>query len=166
MPPAQKYNRDRDAFLGMSNGTAANRLRKRVLFRCVQRLGEDVCYRCSLKIESPEELSIEHKKSWMNVDPVLFWDLDNIAFSHLKCNCEASDKTNVIAASKARSIARRKVGPEGTAWCGGYHKAFLPVEVFHKNRSHWNGVATVCKECANTKTLRGRDKRGLLHGET
>lgn len=74
------------AQLGMPLGTASHRLRKMVMFNLIKRLEEDQCYRCQRKIRSPEELSIDHKQDWLNVDPDLFWDLDNIAFSHLRCN--------------------------------------------------------------------------------
>lgn len=72
--------------LGMPFGTASARLKKMILFNFLQRLGEDICYRCNKKIEQVEDLSIEHKKSWLNVSSDLFWDLNNIAFSHLVCN--------------------------------------------------------------------------------
>jgi hypothetical protein len=72
--------------LGMPFGTACARLRKQILFQLIKRLKEDVCYRCGKKIKDVAELSIEHKKAWFNIDSKLFWDLNNIAFSHLRCN--------------------------------------------------------------------------------
>lgn len=74
--------------LGMSQGTAVHRLRKNIMFKFAQDLGYDDCFACGRKIETPEDLSIEHKEPWesrLNGDK-LFWDLDNIAFSHIKCN--------------------------------------------------------------------------------
>lgn len=73
--------------LGMAIGTASARLRKMILFDLVRRLGLDVCFRCGKLIEAVENLSIEHKQPWLDVSPDLFWDLSNIAFSHLVCNC-------------------------------------------------------------------------------
>lgn len=35
---------------------------------------------------SADDWSIEHIEPWIGVDPDLFWDLDNITFSHKKCN--------------------------------------------------------------------------------
>lgn len=29
---------------------------------------------------------MEHKKAWLDTDVFLFWDISNIAFSHLDCN--------------------------------------------------------------------------------
>lgn len=73
-------------FLGMPHGTAANRLRKLILFDLLKRHNENLCFKCGELIETAEELSIEHKQAWENVSVELFWDLDNIAFSHLTCN--------------------------------------------------------------------------------
>ena len=77
--------------LGMSIGTAQSRLRKMIMFQMVQKLGLDICFRCGKKIEKIEDLSIEHKIPWLNSNKPkeLFWDLSNIAFSHLSCNSRA-----------------------------------------------------------------------------
>lgn len=78
--------------LGMAAGTANARLRKLILFSLVQKTEQDICFRCGKRIETVDELSIEHKKDWLDVSVELFWDLDNIAFSHLSCNVAASKK--------------------------------------------------------------------------
>lgn len=70
----------------MPFGTASGRLRKMILFELLKRHDENVCYRCALKIEKLEDLSIEHKQPWEGRSVELFWDLSNIAFSHLRCN--------------------------------------------------------------------------------
>ncbi len=75
-------SRRKAEFLGMPIGTAMNRLRKMALLRLLQRLGEDRCYRCGKKIESIDNLSIDHIKDWLGQDLALFWDLDNVTFSH------------------------------------------------------------------------------------
>ena len=75
--------------LGMPFGTASARLKKQIMFMLIKKLGEDICYRCGNKIEDVDELSVEHKKGWLNSDTPqeLFWDIENnIAFSHLNCN--------------------------------------------------------------------------------
>jgi hypothetical protein len=72
--------------LGMPFGTAAAKLRKSLLFSAIKKLGEDTCFKCGIKIESINDFSIEHKKPWLYVSSDLFWDLDNIAYSHIKCN--------------------------------------------------------------------------------
>ena len=91
--PARKKNYrkgydKKNKFLGMPYGTASSRLKKSVMLLLLKKLGENWCYRCGAEIETERELSIDHKKSWLNVDVKLFWDLDNIAFSHLSCNCK------------------------------------------------------------------------------
>ncbi len=84
----ENSNMNKSEKLGMPHGTANGRLKKAIMFMLVQRLGMDTCYRCGKKIETVKELSIEHIVSWeMAKDPVAtFFDLDNIAFSHLSCN--------------------------------------------------------------------------------
>jgi len=72
--------------LGMPHGTAQNKLRKMVLFHLLKKHNENFCFQCGAEIEAVEELSIEHKKPWVNESADLFWDMENIAFSHLKCN--------------------------------------------------------------------------------
>ena len=80
--------------LGVPFGTASAKLRKALIFKMVQRLNEDVCYRCGEKIDSIDNFSIDHKTDWLDSkNPVeLFFDLDNIAFSHLTCNKPRSRK--------------------------------------------------------------------------
>lgn len=89
-----KNNKIKYALLGMPHGTAVHQLRKLIMFSLIQELGKDVCYRCSEKINGVEDLSIEHKISWqLSTTPVeTFFDLDNIAFSHLHCNCSAGKR--------------------------------------------------------------------------
>src|ERR1044071_7834832 len=114
----------KSAFLGMPHGTAGNRLRKMILFNLLQRHGENVCFKCAKLIEAADELSIEHKEPWEGVSVALFWDLENIAFSHLRCNKNHRRKSG--------GGTRRKVAPEGIAWCRNC-KPFLPVYAFSRH---------------------------------
>ena len=84
-------NEKKNTQLGMPIGTAGNRLRKEIMFKLLTKLNENICYRCGKKIESAEELSIEHKEPWLDSPnpKELFFDLENIAFSHLSCNIHA-----------------------------------------------------------------------------
>lgn len=90
MPRSLAWERTRNQRLaqqlGMPSGTAMTKLRKIILFHLLKKHGENVCTRCNLEIVVVGDLSIEHIKPWENIDPALFWDLDNIAFSHIKCN--------------------------------------------------------------------------------
>ena len=91
----KKNNSKKLEQLGMPIGTASGRLKKNIIFNLLKRLGENFCFQCSAEIESVDELSIEHKIPYLDSqDPRdLFFNLDNIAFSHLKCNCGAARQT-------------------------------------------------------------------------
>ena len=130
-------NQRKQEQLGMPLGTASARLRKLVMFRLAQKLGEDVCYRCKGKIETAEAFSIEHKEPWFNGDARLFWDLDNVAFSHLSCNV-----------GSRRQGLERLTGENGTEWCSGC-KRFLSVDSFGKmsKKSHTRPVKCHCNQC-------------------
>ena len=81
-------NEDKSALLGLNFSTATQRLRKLILWSIVRETNRDICFRCSQRIESVDDLSIEHKQPWQSApDPrTAFFDLNNIAFSHLWCN--------------------------------------------------------------------------------
>jgi hypothetical protein len=134
----QENNKRKSEQLGMPYGTAFNRLRKLVTFSLLQKHGENVCYVCRKEIATAEDLTIEHKVPWQDNDTALFWDLENIAFSHLKCN------------TPHRWGMRRKVGPEGTSWCADCKK-FREVEFFPRDRHRWNGYHNHCKDCLSAK---------------
>ena len=99
-------NAGKAKLLGIPFGTANARLRKALLFQFAGLLGKLNCYRCSKPIESIDDFSIEHKKAWAQADDSIqaFYDLDNIAFSHLSCNVSTSLKSN----KKYSSIKERK----------------------------------------------------------
>lgn len=124
--------------LGMSQGTAMNRLRKMILFSLIQEVKRDLCFVCGKKIEVVADLSIEHKEPWEGRSAELFWSLNNIAFSHLRCNTP-----HTITLGKS-NLLKRKVGPDGTAWCA-FHERFEPVENFWPHNKHWNGYRPNCK---------------------
>jgi len=83
--------------LGMSYGKARNMLNKSIMFNLIQKCGQDTCFQCGKKIENVDNLSVEHKTPWLksgnSVD--LFFDLDNIAFSHTSCNYAMAEKPMV-----------------------------------------------------------------------
>ena len=80
--------------LGINPGTASAMLKKRIMFNMARKLGEDICYQCNNRIETIEEFSLEHKIPWLDSEnPTgLFFDLNNIAFSHLSCNSRAAER--------------------------------------------------------------------------
>lgn len=126
--------------LGMSYGTAANRLKKNLMFKFAQELGKDDCYACGEKIETPSDLSVEHIEPWEGREngTEKFWDLDNIAFSHLKCNVK-------------HTSSRRERGSE-EAWCNQCND-FRPKTEFHLNSTNWSGVQQVCKYHRNKRQV-------------
>jgi hypothetical protein len=89
-----KYTKERKRQLGMNPSTASNRLNKQLLFTLGKKLDMQWCFHCGAEIESVKEMSVEHKIPWLySEDPVsLYFDLDNIAFSHKSCNYGAARK--------------------------------------------------------------------------
>lgn len=139
-------NQRKEQQLGMSFGKACHRLRGLILFDLLERSGLNVCHVCGQKINSPSDLSIQHKKPWLYTDTALFWDIDNIAFAHRICNSRDKRPSQFTNTGGAHS---RKVGPPGTFWCCG-HKSFLPTEEFTSNASNWNGVEDYCRTCRSS----------------
>lgn len=144
-------NEKKSKQLGMAIGTANARLRKMVLFKLMQKSDLDVCFRCDKRIETIEEFSIEHKQPWLDVSAALFWDWDNIAFSHLTCNIKAGRKPKhpkSLAANiaKVKANSKKLAAPTGTSWCAG-HKRYLPVEQFRKDTFRPDGLRVYCQEC-------------------
>lgn len=86
----RKRNKEYDdrvtEFLGMTDAAARFRLSRLVMFKLAGELGKLVCFQCDDPIQTVEEFSIEHKIPYLWVDVNLYWDLDNVAFSHLLCN--------------------------------------------------------------------------------
>ena len=98
-----KQRKNRDAALGMLYSTARSRLSKSIIYSLAKRLRLLNCHRCGLEIDNEKDLSIEHKESWIlsSTPKKLFFDIDNIAFSHLHCNCTAGGYSRgVIARGK------------------------------------------------------------------
>ena len=127
--------------LGMSHGAATNKLRKNILFSFAQRLNEDICFKCGEKIESVNDLSIEHKLPWENRSVELFWDLSNITFSHSVCN-----RPHIYRAPEI-------INPEGLNWCHRC-KSFLVADRFHKVSTVSDGLSKICKTCKTRSDTR------------
>lgn len=126
-------------FLGMSLGTANQRLSRRILFYLLQKYGEDICFCCKEKIEHIEELTIEHIRPWLNIDTDLFWDLNNISFSHHKCN--KVHKTN----------RKCKIG---YYWCQHCRKC-LKAQDFGSPKDKAGRFRSYCNHCRNIRKKSG-----------
>lgn len=124
--------------LGKSAGAANNQLRKQLLFKYVQAVGDHFCFKCEAEIETVDDFSIEHKLPWEGRDAALFWDLDNIAFSHVRCNRPHE--------YRGASEKLRKISPEGMSWCS-VCKLHKPTEAFCLKRAKWNGYNGECRAC-------------------
>jgi hypothetical protein len=118
--------------LGMPFGTANNRLKKIIMFDLVCKLDQNSCFQCK-KPMTLENFSIEHKAAWQHNNSELFWDLNNIAFSHLVCN---------VMAAKKRVLTHCKRGHE-----------------FTKENTRIQGKSRVCKKCKLEAWHKGNKKR-------
>lgn len=63
------------------------------------------CFRCDQEIKRVEDLSIEHKVQWRT--PEQFWNLANIAFSHLRCNSGAGERHRAHSRSTYERVGCR-----------------------------------------------------------
>lgn len=145
-------NDRKSAFLGMAFGTANHRLRKALLFRYIQRAGDDICFACGERIESVDDLSIEHKEPWEGRSVDLYWDLDNIAFSHRQCNVP-----HVRGGHKLRALA-----PEGMARCP-YCGQDKPADDFAGRPERWNGLEYVCRSCKSKREVENKRARRIQY---
>jgi hypothetical protein len=93
--------------LGMNPSTAAHRLRVDLLFDLAVKAGH-TCFRCNQPL-TRETFSIEHKVAWQSSeDPkATFFDLANIAYSHLACSSGAAIRPNKYSSEQARHDATR-----------------------------------------------------------
>lgn len=78
--------------LGMNPSTASQRLLKDLLFNFVVNNGH-VCSKCGQQL-TRDTFSVEHVIPWLDSDdPVgMYFDIGNIAYSHLACNIGARRK--------------------------------------------------------------------------
>lgn len=91
--------------LGMDPGTANYRLTRDLLWNFILVTGCHHCYRCGEEM-TRENFSIEHVKPWLHSeDPLgLYFDIDNISYSHQSCNYSAGSRPNKIYESQEERI--------------------------------------------------------------
>jgi 5-methylcytosine-specific restriction endonuclease McrA len=77
--------------LGMEYTKATTQLKRKLLYHLWP---DKNCFRCGRGM-SIKDFTLDHKDPWRNSpDPqALFFDLDNIAFSHTSCNAAAKRHT-------------------------------------------------------------------------
>lgn len=102
-----KCQENKKSRLGMNPGTARHQLVQSLLFDMAKQLGRAICHRCQKAIESVEEFSIDHKKNWLYADDPkgVFFDLDNIAFSHARCNVMARGQVVRLGRSGYKGVS-------------------------------------------------------------
>jgi DNA-binding Lrp family transcriptional regulator len=125
--------------LGINYSTACNRLRKLVLFSILKKYDLNICYRCNNEILSAKDLTFDHKVDWLNNSTDLFWDIDNVAFSHRKCN---------IPANSMKIIELAKSAPNDSKYCPQCQQ-FKKFKEFNSNKSTKSGLADYCRICIN-----------------
>lgn len=154
-------NKKKTIQLGMPYGTASNKLKKNLMFFFAKKCGFDNCYQCGSKIESVDELSVEHKVPWLDSEnPIdLFFDVENIAFSHLKCNIGAGRFTEHSQKhiEDLREINTIKV-KIGNRWCCTC-KSEKPINKFSSNKSKRDDLEHSCIECRSIVRKRRRTSR-------
>ena len=93
--------------LGMNPSTASGRLVKDILYRFIVDTGNNNCYKCGMMM-CRDTFSIEHKTPWLDSDDPLglYFDLENISFSHGVCNTKAGRKPSKYATEKDRKAAK------------------------------------------------------------
>lgn len=96
--------------LGQPADKAQAILRRRVMLALIQKAGLDCCARCGARLVDPDDIALDHVVPWRNSQnpKKLFWDLDNVRFSHKHCNIEHSLRRKSKAEKRARENARRR----------------------------------------------------------
>ncbi len=96
--------------LGAGNAGARQKLDRMLLFDYVGRCNMLYCYQCGEPIEVIEEFSVEHKEPWRIADdPVAsFFDLDNVAFSHRRCNTGAANRRKYATKAERNKAAYKR----------------------------------------------------------
>ena len=103
-------------------------LHRRLIYFLADRLGMTDCYRCGGHINQ-ELFSIEHTKGWETEAD--FLNVEEIAFSHIKCNQAAGGKeTGMVMRAKAECKYGHPYNESNTYW--------------YKAR---NGMARQCRKC-------------------
>ncbi len=124
--------------LGMTYGKAYNRLLKDVLWMLIVEADRYKCCRCG-QYMTREDFTIEHIEPWLHAeDPVkLFFSLENIGFSHHKCNMDARRNPTEIKPLECGTSKKYERGcrcDECKKASSDYRKSIYTVE---KRRKKW-----------------------------
>jgi len=80
-------NKQKESQLGMKLCQARTLLHRKLIFSLIEKSDQNLCFKCSRPM-TENNYSIEHRDEWLYADdPVkAYFNMDNIAFSHRKCN--------------------------------------------------------------------------------
>lgn len=125
--------------LGMDAGAASLQLKKSILFFLAQKCGMDICFQCGKKIEYINEFTVEHKTPYLNsADPLdLYFDMDNIAFSHGLCNTKARRASKPITHGTQHAYITRGCR---CAMCVDNWRAYRKSYMANSRKKKWEDI--------------------------
>lgn len=137
-----KSNKIKCQQLGMTYGRARAILSKSIIFALAQNSKMDICIRCNRRIKDVNDFTVDHKQDWLYaVNPLqTFFDLDNVGFSHGKCNLLAGN-------NKPKRQHNSKTGYKGVTKkpYKSIRNPFLAVICKDKKRHHIGSFPTAIK---------------------
>jgi len=139
-----KHKDDFKKRFGIAVSTARYQLLKNLLFKFLLETGKNSCFRCGETMTS-KDFTLEHIKPWAwdNNALELFMDINNISFSHFRCNA-GNTRTNSERAKKGHISMRKHTDTHATCSLCGQNKE---RKEFNKNRSNISGLQSSCKSC-------------------
>ena len=117
------------------------------MFSLVKETKKDVCSRCKKQILDIDNFSIDHKIPWLDSEnpKKLFFDLENISFSHTGCNYGNARQPNKI------------IYPPGYGWCASCKQfkfeSEFPLSKKRDRKKH-------CSKCGTKQRLKWRELNG------
>lgn len=137
-------NLEESEMLGMPISTARSKLYKQVLLNALKAFNNDICYRCGEPITEALELSIDHVINWRRAPNAkeLYFDTNNIKFSHNHCNS--------MAGLRGSSKVKSSVGYKGVSlWAGKYI-----ASIGHNNKNFHLGRFDKAEDAARAYDLK------------
>lgn len=131
--------------LGMNPSTASGRLIKDLLWNFVETTGNNKCHICG-KVMTRDTFSVEHIVPWLDSDnPVdTFFDVDNVAYSHLKCNIGSARKASEMPNASVRSGINTSRGRFNA-------EDIIHIRRNYKSRCSINGNKAYCEKYGVTR---------------
>lgn len=148
--------------LGMPVGTARSKLHRNLIWKLLLRHGENLCAHCDDWISNPEELAITHFEPWLDNEPSLFWEYDNVAFMHRTCAAEHGATKPQEGKTEMSTVETLIVDENGTRLPGIYHEGKVYVAGQHGERYQVRLTNTSSSRVEVVLTVDGRD---VIKGE-